>query len=261
MTEKDEREYEDMLTDYYSYQLDEEEKKKNTTAEDLEDVDDIQLELQDKDGNFLLSGILNLCAEFYYNNDKESYNKIQEIKKQLQIKPYLSLADKGKLVVPILAQAKIVDENEVIMAIHIEVGKVIIGLLDGYCVNLINDLDLTSLQLNIVDLLYQTDLIDYILKFCEKDYNRLCDLVDRSLNFSHIFNILNAFDLLDPKNMDEFNKNIEAINTKITPENVEFLKALLKKGNKDFDHMLDDITTATVDNVLHGDKKEKNEEK
>lgn len=264
--DEEKKELDDMLTTYYKYEFDEEEAKMKKLKEERKKIleepvkeleeEEYDLPLKDEDGNYLLSGILMLCSKFYYYKHQEYADKIQDVKNDLQIRKYLPLEDKANLIMPIIDQAKIVDQSEVMMTMNIEIGKIIIGLLEGYCINLVNDLNITSLQLDFIDLLYQADIIDYVLSFCEKDYNRLCHLIDECLNFTHIVSLLGAFNVLDEKNINNFNSIIKDLDTKMTPDRVALLKQMITVGTPEFVEMVQQMNEKILNAAKRNEKQE-----
>lgn len=176
-----------------------------------------------------LSDLLLSCADFIEDPQLNEANMASMISK-IQVRSYIPLGDKAKYVRAILDSAELIDENIVLLAMNLELGKAIYGLICGYCINVENDLDVSSVQLGVYDLIYQTGLADEILKYCERDYKIFCNLVDSAVNCSNVFNVMQAFSSVNPDNIEAFGDIIDSLKEELTPEKMDFLKKVYTAG-------------------------------
>ena len=73
---------------------------------------------------------------------------------------------------------------------NFEICLILYGLL-GYT-TIENDLQMAALSSAIVDILYECGFVDKILNFCKKDYDRLCTMADRAVNFRTGLELINS---------------------------------------------------------------------
>ena len=74
-----------------------------------------------------------------------------------------------------------------------------------------------------IDALYDSGIVDDILKFCERDYRYLEQMVDRMLNYVNLFQIVEIFDGLDA---DKLEKTVKAMKKTIQGLDAETVKNL-----------------------------------
>lgn len=202
-----------------------------------------------------LSDILLGCLDFLQEPSKDNQEEMEALWNKIMIREYVPLEEKTKLILPIINQAQVDDENAVLMNMRIEIGKVFLGLVLGYCVNIENDLNIASLQVSLYDLIYSTGFVDWILNNgARKDYEKLCQMVDNSLNFSNILNLLSAFSTFDETNIKAFNDTIDSLKTELTSEKMDFLKKMTVVGTPEFEEFSKSLSETALKKVL-GEKK------
>jgi len=205
-----------------------------------------------------LSEILLQYLDFLTNPVDEKQQEINKMLSKIVVRQYVALEDKTKLMGSIIRSADLASQGDAIqMSLNIEVAKVIIGLIGGYCVNVENDLDITSLQLGVFDLIYGTGFVDYILaQGAEKDYNRFMTMVDNTLNFTNLFNLLQAFYEFDTENIEDFNKSIDKLKNTLTKTDIELLRGFTKVGSPEFNTLVDTLAEDVLHKTLGSDSYE-----
>ena len=221
------------------------------------------MEQMNDNNTIKLSDLLLTCLDFTADPSSENEQKLVELRSKLTVRVYLPLEEKVAAMTAILNALSLDGDNEdfpnvVDLTSQLERYKIILGLLCGYCVNLENDLKMTSIKNTIVDVLYSTGIIDSILEGCEKDYGRLCHMVEEALNFSHIYQLLNSVSMIDDEHLEEYGNTIKSLKETLTPETVEFLRDAMVAGTPEYNTLTKGINDEFVKEVMERiDKKEK----
>ena len=163
------------------------------------------------------------CRDAYKmgTTNEEAENALQQCKQDLLVQSRLNMSDKSSALLYIIWNLKNVEKDAVEMVISIECAKVVYGLL-AYT-NIENDMGEVAVLPASIDALYDSGIVDDILKFCEKDYKCLEQMVDRMMNYSNLFQIIELFDGLDA---DKFNKTIRELKRAVQNIDAETVKNL-----------------------------------
>ena len=133
----------------------------------------------------------------------EQVEEFDKIFPQILVKDYLPMAQKENLVAQIVWYTfdKQADETYIDYMTNFEICLILYGLL-GYT-TIENDLQMAALSSAIVDILYECGFVDKILNFCKKDYERLCTMADRAVNFRTGLELINSIATFDPQQLQE----------------------------------------------------------
>lgn len=173
-----------------------------------------------------LTDILTSVLEFQKNPTEENDKKVHEYMQKLQVIPYLSIDRKAICASIISANIFNVERDMVKSAVHLVVAETMYGILE-YCINLENDLGSFVADETIYDALCEFGFIDYIMKFCGADFARLCDLIDKMVNFGNIYKITEAADNFSSEKIDELVKQMDKATKTLTPEMLSDMKSIL----------------------------------
>ena len=163
------------------------------------------------------------CRDAYKmgTTNEEAENALQQCKQDLLVQSRLNMSDKSSALLYIIWNLKNVEKDAVEMVIALECAKVVYGLL-AYT-NIENDMGEVAVLPASIDALYDSGIVDDILKFCEKDYKCLEQMVDRMMNYSNLFQII---ELLDGLDADKFNKTIRELKRAVQNIDAETVKNL-----------------------------------
>jgi hypothetical protein len=135
---------------------------------------------------------------------KEAY---QGLLNRLNIKPYLKMEAKAQLLITILLDIKY-STNFIseVATIELEMKKLFKGLLaytdvDTFFINY------ATLDFNDFDIMYESGLVDDILKVCKEDYERLDKMIRQAVSFEGIVEANTLMANIQPKEMDKAIKN------------------------------------------------------
>ena len=153
----------------------------------------------------------------------EQAEDFDKIFPQILVKDYLPMAQKENLVAQIVWYTfdKQADETYIDYMTNFEICLILYGLL-GYT-TIENDLQMAALSSAIVDILYECGFVDKILNFCQKDYDRLCTMADRAVNFRTGLELINSISVFDPQQLQELAQELKNTLGGLTPETVRGL--------------------------------------
>ena len=153
----------------------------------------------------------------------EQAEDFDKIFPQILVKDYLPMAQKENLVAQIVWYTfdKQADETYIDYMTNFEICLILYGLL-GYT-TIENDLQMAALSSAIVDILYECGFVDKILNFCKKDYERLCTMADRAVNFRTGLELINSIATFDPQQLQELAQELKNTLGGLTPETVRGL--------------------------------------
>ena len=153
----------------------------------------------------------------------EQVEEFDKIFPQILVKDYLPMAQKENLVAQIVWYTfdKQADETYIDYMTNFEICLILYGLL-GYT-TIENDLQMAALSSAIVDILYECGFVDKILNFCKKDYERLCTMADRAVNFRTGLELINSISVFDPQQLQELAQELKNTLGGLTPETVRGL--------------------------------------
>ena len=153
--------------------------------------------------------------------NEEAEKALQQCKQDLLVQSRLTMSDKSAALLYVAWNFKNVERDAVDAVIRSECAKILYCLL-AYS-NIENDMGETAMSSAVIDALYDSGIIDDILKFCERDYRYLEQMVDRMLNYSNLFQMVEMFDGLDA---DKLDKTVKAMKKMIQGLDAETVKNL-----------------------------------
>lgn len=199
-----------------------------------------------------LTEVLTAILEFKKNPTEENNAKVHEYMQKLHVIPYLSINRKIICASIITANIFNVERDAMQSAVHLTVAETMYGILE-YCVNLENDLDSYVVDETIYDAMCDFGFIDYVLSFCGKDFERLCDLIDKMINFSNIYKIVETAEYFRSDNIDALVKQLDAARKELTPEMLENMKSILNGQSPEWKALKESVGDVALGNALDKD--------
>lgn len=211
-----------------------------------------------------LTQLLEACLDFTRDPTPANELKITEITKDFVIREYLPLSEKQAQLTLIVGSIPDEGFNAFTAETWLTINKVLFGIL-AYVTNLEYDLDLISSKPVVVDLLYQTGVIDLVLEHASKDFERLDKMISEAINFSNIFRIAETASLFSQDKIEEFVKEVRSLKQELTPEALKDLKAIVAAGSPELKALKETVVEQAVGNVMEADfdklEEDKKEEK
>lgn len=199
-----------------------------------------------------LTDILTAILNFKENPSEENDKAVHDYMQKLHVIPYLSI-DRKAICASIICQNVFnVERDMVKSAVYLVVAETMYGILE-YCINLENDLESFVADETIYNILCEFGFIDYIMKFCGTDFNRLCDLIDKMINFGNIYKIVEAADNFSGANIDALVKELDKATKTLTPEMLSDMKSILNGEDPHWKALKESVGDEVLGNVLDKD--------
>lgn len=195
-----------------------------------------------------LSEYLKLCLAFEQDPSDENLAAIREFFSKLQVVEYMPLKDKMVVIAAILSSLP-KDSDEIGITSQLEIGRVVRGLL-AYCVNLEVDVGILGSLYVTYDYIHIHGLFDHVEKRCHDDYARLGELLNNSLNVTHIERLVSTVSLLSDADYDQWRALLADMKQTLTPELIGSFTQLSANGDQTVRDMIDDISRLAVQDAM-----------
>lgn len=194
-----------------------------------------------------LTDYLNACLKFEENPSDENFNVIQDFLGKLQIKNYIGLKNKMIIMMNILVE---LNENFDApgTAAQIELKKMKYALL-AYCANLEDDAGLITETYGVYDAIYRNGLADAILAICERDYNKIEDMIAQAIDISNIKTLISSMQFFDDDQYEKWLTAIKSLREQLTPE---IMEDVAKFNAVDGNSFVDKLSKLAAQNTLNG---------
>ena len=181
--------------------------------------------------------------------DEEVAQKVSDYKSKLVIRNFLPMKQKEAAMLKTLYDIQVVDVESHHFSAAMEISLTFNALL-AYVVNIDYDIQETLKDEIFYDVFWVSGLGDYILSFCEKDYNRLRDMVERMISFENLKELLEEVSKMAPDSIDRLTDIFKSFSLK---DNSELIRNLA-----DIARHQDPLLTKVKDSVVEGAWKEIN---
>lgn len=150
-------------------------------------------------------------------DDAEAEKRLNEAKGELVIRSYIPISEKEEIVKSILAHT-ITSEDlySVSPYVAVEIGETIFGLM-AYAGLQVSDPWRDYME--DADLIWLTGVGDYIQSMCDFDFKKLQRMVDNSLNFYNLDNLIKSINAIDTTNVGKLVGQLSDFTDKIGDEN------------------------------------------
>lgn len=189
--------------------------------------------------------------------DEEAAQKVSDYKSKLVIRNFLPMKQKEAAMLKTLYDIQAVDVESHHFSAAMEISLTFNALL-AYVVNIDYDIEEALKDEIFYDVFWVSGMGDYILSFCEKDYNRLRDMVERMVSFENLKELLEEVSKMAPDSIDRLTDMFKSFSLK---DNSELIRNLA-----DIARHQDPLLTKVKDSVVEGawkeiDKAQKKREK
>ena len=151
----------------------------------------------------------------------EQVEEFDKIFPQILVKDYLPMKQKEMAISQIVWYTfdKQPDETNIDCMSNFEICLFLYGLLSYTTIE--NDLQMAALSAAIVDILYECGFVEKILSFCKKDYERLCKMADRAVNFRTGLELITTISTFDSQQLQTVSKELKNTIGNLKPEMIE----------------------------------------
>ena len=147
---------------------------------------------------------------------------LENIKNSLVIKDYMPLKQKELCLNKMLMDIYVEKDSADSFSIGTEIAMLFDCLL-GYIVNLNQDIDTLFKDAEFYDLLYISGIADYILGFCQTDYNRLEKMAEKMISYDNLKDLVETIDMASPDAVKELTEEFKKFRTDTKPDMLKHL--------------------------------------
>ncbi len=205
-----------------------------------------------------LEKVLEVCSNFIKSPNDIAVNKnYLDLEKELIIKSYIPMNEKILCLYKIMLNAdRDMNVTEAIFTAALEMSILFDGLL--IYTNIDNNTIIRELQTyENYDILYQSGFVDNILQFCQKDFDRLLKMIDRTISYSNLFDLINTISQVDTEHIPELLEKIDSISGSWSPEMLKdasdilrFNDPLIAKVKDDFEEYVLNQSEKNIKNKM-----------
>ena len=203
-----------------------------------------------------LQEVLKVCEEFInHPENEEEVTAYNDMLQHLTIRSYLSIQEKVvALVRMVIDSDKNIDVPEAFFTAGVELACCFDGLL-AYT-NIEQEINIEIKNYENYDLIYQSGLADYILGFCEKDYDRLVRMMERTLSYQNLAELLESMKAMDTGVLRETTNEIKKAIKEADPEMIKDMADLMRLNDPTLNDLKVQITSAAVEDAMGGKEQE-----
>lgn len=167
--------------------------------------------------------VLAAAAEWAQNPENtDAVEALENIKNSLVIKDYMPLKQKELCLNKMLIDIYVEKDSADAFSVGTEIAMLFDCLL-GYVVNLNQDIDTLFKDTEFYDLLYISGIVNYILGFCQTDYNKLEKMADRMISYDNLKDLIETFDMASPDSVKELTEEFKRFRTDTKPDMLKHL--------------------------------------
>lgn len=194
--------------------------------------------------------VLKVCADFISApEDKEKIAAYDKMCQGLTVRSYLTMQEKVIALVRIVIDS---DKDYDVPASFFTAGVEMACLFDGLIsyTNLEQDLSIDEKNYENYDLLYQSGFADYVLGFCQKDYDRLVRMMERTFSFENLMELTNSIKEMDVGALDNLTNELRNCKKDLNPEILRDMADILRYNDSNLSKLKEVLGTESLDKVL-----------
>nr|DAQ94138.1 MAG TPA: hypothetical protein [Caudoviricetes sp.] len=204
-----------------------------------------------------LQEILDICDQFTkHPEDETAVKAYNDMLQNLVIRAYLPMQEKVvALVRMVMDSDKDIDVPETFFTAGLEIACCFDGLLSY--VNIEPEVNPDIKSYENYDLIYQSGLADYILEYCGKDYERLVRMMERTLSYENLTDLVQSMREMDTGSLRELVNTLRNMKDEIDPEVIKNIADIARMNDPALNDLKDTIDNEAVDKAFE----EKTDEK
>ena len=204
-----------------------------------------------------LEEVLNICDLFIKNpQEQKVVEKYNEMLKNMTIRAYLPIQEKVVALIRMMIDSdKDIDVPEAFFTTNLEIACCFDGLLSYTNIN--QSINIECKNYENYDLIYQSGLADYILEFCGKDYDRLVRMMERTLSYQNLMELVQSIREVDIGGLSEVTEKIRKIKDEVDPEVIKNIADIARMNDPAFNNLKDTIDNEAVDKAFEKKTEEK----
>lgn len=194
-----------------------------------------------------LQEVLKVCADFISApEDKEKVAAYNDMCQNLVIKSYMPMQEKVIAIVRIVLDS---DKDYDMPATFFMAGVEIASLFDGLIsyTNLEQNLTIDDKNYENYDLLYQSGFADYILQFCQRDYDRLIHMIERTMSFENLNELTSSMREMNVGALEGLTNELRNCKKDLDPEVLRNMADILRYNDPNLGRLKEVLETDAYD--------------
>lgn len=188
--------------------------------------------------------------------DAGAVKSFEELKRSLAIRDYLTAAEKNIVLFRILMDAdRDINSTSSTFAMAMDLGCVFDGLLSY--TNIDSTIPQEWKTYELYDMFHMSGLVDYILQYCRKDYERLVALVDRTVSFEHLTQLVDVVRKLDNKELKQTLAEFRALQEDMDPNLIRDISDIVRYNDPSLYVLKTKLVDEAMEQLDRADKIEK----
>ncbi len=194
-----------------------------------------------------LQEVLKVCADFISApEDTEKVAAYNDMCQNLVIKSYMPIQEKVIAIVRIVLDS---DKDYDMPATFFMAGVEIASLFDGLIsyTNLEQNLTIDDKNYENYDLLYQSGFADYILQFCQRDYDRLVHMIERTMSFENLNELTSSMREMNVGALEGLTNELRNCKKDLDPEVLRNMADILRYNDPNLGRLKEVLETDAYD--------------
>lgn len=200
--------------------------------------------------------VIKICNDFINDASAVNLKTLEDLKAQLVIHTYLPMQEKVICLYKVTIDA---DKSMEVAASAFTAGLEMALCFDGL-------LAYTNIDINIpkewkiyesYDAIYQSGLADYILQYCEKDYSRLTNLMERTISYENLRELMDSLSAIQPQAMNDMLEEFKRFRENATPEMLHDMAAIMQFNDPTLYNLKERLIDGVTDQLERIDKMER----
>lgn len=204
-----------------------------------------------------ITEVLQICGDVVKDpTSKRANEALRGLQKRLEVRTYLPMTQKASVLFRATMDSdRPYDDNYAIFTMAMEVAMVFDGLL-AYT-NIEPVWDNTIKNYDTYDILEQSGFIDYVLQFCERDYNKLARLFERTVSVAHLMSLLEVLENIDGESVKALTTAINKFTNEADGQLVKDVADIMRYNDPELHQLKEDVVEEVIDKIKRMDKLDK----
>lgn len=204
-----------------------------------------------------ITEVLQICGDVVKDpTSKRANEALKGLQKRLEVRTYLPMAQKTSVLYMATTDSdRPYDDNYAIFTMAMEVAMVFDGLL-AYT-NIEPVWDNTIKNYDTYDILEQSGFIDYVLQFCERDYNKLVRLFERTVSVAHLMSLFEVLENIDGESVKALTTAINKFTNEADGQLVKDVADIMRYNDPELHQLKEDVVEEVIDKIKRMDKLDK----
>lgn len=203
--------------------------------------------------------VLQICGAFISSPSSETQQALEDLKKKIKIRHYLPMQDKIVALYRVVADTnRPIDTASSIFTANMELAFFFDGLLAYTNIESLVTSEVKTYE--VYDIFYQSGLADFILQYCSHDYDRLVRLLERSISYENLRQMLDSLESINSTPIQQALSELKGLEKSLDPEVIKNLADIVKFNDPTLYELKDSVIDNALDKLERADRLEKMKE-